>query len=109
MENLWRSCAKVRDPIELSFGVVNRVCIGVWDGVHMRREEGEVLVDFLSIGLKGVSECIFKTELYSTRAWKIHNISVRTIYQRDRYLFFFLKMYYCYDIEIGIYEKTAKM
>jgi len=26
-------------------------------------------------------ECIFKTEMYSTRAWKVYNISVLTIYQ----------------------------
>jgi len=38
--------------------------IGVFDvGPHAPRE-GEVLVFFLPIGLNGVFECIFKTELY---------------------------------------------
>jgi len=40
--NLWRICAKVREPIELPFGVVNRVgpSIGVLDGVHIPQGKG---------------------------------------------------------------------
>ena len=39
-------------------------------------------------------ECMFKTEMYSAHAWNVCNISVRTIYWWNRYLFFFLKMYF---------------
>jgi len=48
MGNLWRCCAKVRELIELSFGVVSGVSsgIGVLDGVHVTQREGEVLEVF---------------------------------------------------------------
>jgi len=49
---------------------------------------------FLPFGLNSVFKCAFKTEMYLTRAWKVDNISVWTMYRRNRYLFFFLKMYF---------------
>jgi len=70
---LWRSCAKVRQPIELSFVVVSGVdsSIGVLDGVHVPQGEGEVLRVLgvsLTIALNGVLEFISLREMYSTRA-----------------------------------------
>jgi len=35
--------------------------------------------------LNGVFDCIFKTKLYLTGAWKIDSISAQTVYQRNRY------------------------
>ena len=42
--NLWHSCVKVREAIELPFWVVISLGsgIGVLDGVHILQEEGEV-------------------------------------------------------------------
>jgi len=40
------------------------------------------------------TECMFKTETYSARAWKDCNVFIRTIQQWNRYLLFFLKMYF---------------
>jgi len=59
MGNFWRSCAKLRELIELSFGMVNGVgqMMGVLDGVHVPQEEGEALRFFFPIGLNGVSAC----------------------------------------------------
>ena len=47
---LLHSCAKVHEPIELSFGVVSGVSLGirVLDEVHMPQGEGEVLGVFWS-------------------------------------------------------------
>jgi len=44
MESLRRSCAKVREPSELWFGVVRGVDrgLGVLDGVYVQQTEGEV-------------------------------------------------------------------
>ena len=44
MGPLLRSCAEVREPIELSFGVVSGVHPGidVLDGVHVPQGEGAV-------------------------------------------------------------------
>jgi len=68
--NLLRSCAKVREPIELSFGVVNGVGrgLGVLDGVHVPQGEGEVWGIFCPTGLNGDIWCILKTEVYSTHS-----------------------------------------
>jgi len=42
MGTLWRSCAKVRKPMELPFGVVRGVgpVIIVLDGVHISKGKG---------------------------------------------------------------------
>jgi len=65
MGSLWRSCAKLREPIELSFVVVSWVgsSIGVLDEFHVPQAKGEVSGVFWSIGLNGVlgftrRECI---------------------------------------------------
>jgi len=52
------------------FGVVSGVGqkTGVLDGVHIPQGEGKVLGAFLPVGLNGVFECIFKTEMYLTHA-----------------------------------------
>jgi len=49
MGNLWRSCAKVCDPIKLSFGVVSWVSssIGVLDGGLRSSRVREVLGGFV--------------------------------------------------------------
>jgi len=41
MGNLWHSCVKVREAIELPFGVVNGVALGagVLDGVQVPQGE----------------------------------------------------------------------
>jgi len=49
---------------------------------------------FLPTDLNGVFECIFKTETYLTHAWKVDNIPVWTICQWNRYLLFFLEIYF---------------
>jgi len=51
MGNLLRSCAEVREPIELSFGVVSGVGPGihVLDGVHVSQKEEAVLGIFLHL------------------------------------------------------------
>jgi len=66
MGNLWRCCAKVREPIELSFGVVSGIGsgIGVLDGGPRAPNVRE---GFFRI-LNDVFEFIFKTEMYSTLA-----------------------------------------
>jgi len=53
MGTLLCICVKVREAIELPFGVVSGVGTGidVFDGVHMPQGEGEVLAFFASIGL----------------------------------------------------------
>jgi len=50
---LLRICAEVREPIELSFGVVSGSGIGVLDGVHVLQEKGQfpgVLAPLVSLG-----------------------------------------------------------
>jgi len=79
----------------MPFGEVSDVGRGmaVLDGSpHLAREK-EVL-GFSPHWFKWRFWVYFKEETYSTRAYKANNISVRTIYQRNRYLFFCLKMYF---------------
>jgi len=47
-----RSCVDVREPIELSFGVVSEVglSIDVLDGVHVAQKEGWIWGLFVPIG-----------------------------------------------------------
>jgi len=61
----------------MPFGVVNRVIrwIGVLDGVHVPQGEGEVWGCFRSHWFES---CVL-TKMYSTRAWKVDSISVRTV------------------------------
>jgi len=61
---LWRSCAKVREPVELLFRVVSGLGqdIGVLDGVHVPQREGEVLGERFAWHF----ECILKTKMYLT-------------------------------------------
>ena len=49
MGTLWRTCATVPQPLELWFGVVRVVDLGipVLDGVHVMQVEGEVLGVFV--------------------------------------------------------------
>jgi len=50
------SCVEVRELIELSFGVVSGVSLGirVLDGVQVHQREGRVLEVFWSCGLNGI-------------------------------------------------------
>ena len=65
MGTLLHSCAKVHEPIELSFWMVSGVGrgTGVLDGVYVPKEEGRFGGFFVPIGLNG----IFLTEMYSIR------------------------------------------
>jgi len=58
----------VCEEIKLPFGVVSGVGSGicVLDGVHILQAAGKVSGFFWSIGLNGIFECIFETEVYST-------------------------------------------
>jgi len=60
------------DWIWMPFGVVS----GVGQVMGASKEE-EVSGVFVPIVLNG---SIFRTEIYSTHAWKVDNISIRTIY-----------------------------
>ena len=53
MGTLLRSCAKLREPIELSFGVVNGVGLGipVFNGGQSAQGEGAVSVVFRHCGV----------------------------------------------------------
>jgi len=66
MGTLLHICAEVHEPIELSFGLVSGVGLGirVLDGRPRAPREREVLGFYGPIGLNGV----FLTEMYSTRA-----------------------------------------
>jgi len=61
MGNLLRTCVKVRQTIELSFGVMSGVGpgIGVLDGSSRAMEGRESFGVVLPICLNGVFECIF--------------------------------------------------
>jgi len=65
---LLRTCVELREPIELSFGVVSGLGSGVHvlDGAHLPRE-GWILGSFATIGPM-VSIAYFVTEMYSTYA-----------------------------------------
>jgi len=67
MGTLLRSCAKVREPIELSFWVVNGVSLGirVLDGIQVPQGEGAASEVFQHNWFQWH---IFRTEMYSTRA-----------------------------------------
>jgi len=60
---LMCSCAEVHEPIELSFGVVSGIGLGICilDGSTCLKERGD-FGGFSPIGLNG----IFLTEMYST-------------------------------------------
>ena len=62
-------------------------------GIHIPQGEWEVLGVFFPFGLNGVFE-YFKTEMYSTHESKVDIILVRTVYQQNNYLFFFLQIYF---------------
>jgi len=95
----------------MPFGVVNGVgfirdgCIR-W-GPHPQGKR-EVLGFFSPIGLNDVLECILKTEMYLTCESKADNISVRTVYQRNRYLFFFLIMYFVTRSKLAFRKNLLK-
>jgi len=69
MASLLRSCVKVREPIELSFGLVNGMGPGidVWNGSPRGSREGWILGSFAPIG-SVVSMAYFVTEMDSTHA-----------------------------------------
>jgi len=54
-----------------------------------------------------VFECIFRTEIYSTHAWKVDSISMDNISTES--LLNAVKNILCCEIEVGIYKKFAKM
>ena len=64
MGELWKNGSWISMP----FGMVSGVCRGkgVLDEVHIPQGEGWFGF-FRLIGLSGVFECIFKTEMLSTR------------------------------------------
>jgi len=78
MGTLWRSCAKLRESIEMPFSVVIMVDRGY--GVHIPNGKGRFW-RFFAVGLNGIFGCTFKTEMYPTRAQKVYNISVWAIHQ----------------------------
>jgi len=110
MGTLWHSCAKVREPMELLFGVVIGVgpSIGVLYGVYMPQWEGRLWGFFSPIGLNGFFECILKTDMYLTHAWKVDSISVWIIYQWNCYLLFFLKMYFATRLKFAFVRNLLK-
>ena len=66
--SVWKVyCGKMADWIWMSFGVVNWVGRVTGWRPHPQGER-EVSGVFVPIGLNDVFECIFKTEVYSTRA-----------------------------------------
>jgi len=76
---LLHSCVKVPERIEMQIGVVSEVSGGmdVLDGSTCLKGRGGFGF-FSPIGLNGV---FFNRNIgYSTRAWKVDNISVLTIY-----------------------------
>jgi len=60
------------------------------------------------VGPSDLNGVFFKTEMYSTRAWKIDNISVWTIYHWKRLSIGFPKVYSSFKIEVEVYEIFAK-
>jgi len=87
--------------IWMPFGVVSGVGrgMGVLHGgpVHIPKEKGGFGV-FLPCWFEWRVWVFFlKTEMYLTCAWKVDSIYIRTIYQRHRCVFFFLKMYLLRD------------
>jgi len=62
MVNLLHSCAKVREPMELSFGMVSGVGLGihVLDGVQLPQGERAVSGDFRPHWFEW---CIFRAEM----------------------------------------------
>jgi len=60
-----------------------------------------------SIGLNGVLEFICNREIYSTRARKIDNIIVQTIYYWNRYFMQFSKIG-CYDTDVALRRNLQK-
>ena len=85
------SCAEVCEPIELSFGVVSGVSLGIYvlDGVQVLQGEGTVSEVF---HLHWFEWSIFCTEMYSTHALKIDNISICTVDRRNRHFTGFPKL-----------------
>ena len=78
---MWRSCAKVREPNELSFGVVSGAGpgVGVLDvGPHLQRE-GEVWGFDVGILVRDLP-LRRRRRTYSVRVRKFEKISVRPIY-----------------------------
>ena len=78
MGTFLRSCAFLREPIELSFWEVRAVSpdIGVLDGVHVLQGEGAVSVFALIDPL--VSMAYFVIEMYSTRADEVTRVNIKT-------------------------------
>jgi len=74
------SCVKVREAINLLFGEVSGVGrrVRILDGVFIW--QGDEVVYFLggrfSHWFEWRFEYIFKTEMYSTQAWKVDNILI---------------------------------
>jgi len=77
MGTLLRNCAKVHEPIELLFGVVNGVGRGMGVLRYVSQGEKEVSGFFCFCWFEWH---IFLTEMYFTRAWKFDSISARTIH-----------------------------
>jgi len=111
MGTLWRSRAEVRELIELSFGVVSGMGSGirVLDGGR-DHPRGRVVFRVLwsIIGLNGFLFCVGKGETYLLVCEKftifpygqcIDGIVIKCV----------LKNVLCYEIEVGIYEKFAKI
>ena len=65
----WRSCAKEREAIKLSFGVTNGVGSGIraLNGCPHLPRGRDVSEIFWSIGLNGVFECILNTNVFDSR------------------------------------------
>jgi len=70
MGTLWHWCVKMREAIELPFGVVSGVGpgIGLLDGGPDLPREGNFFLEggFLSIGLHLIFDCTGNKETYST-------------------------------------------
>jgi len=72
METLLHSCAEVREPIELSFGMVSDVGPGIYVlDRGSRAPKGRAVVGIFRHlrphWFELAERCIFRTEMYSTR------------------------------------------
>jgi len=96
MVTLLHSCVKVCEAIRQS-----SCHLGCWWG---RPRDGCIrwgphpkgkgrFWGFFPIGLNDIFGCVFKTQIYLTRAWKLYNIFIWQIYHWKCHLFFFLRMY----------------
>jgi len=96
----------VREPIKLSFGVVNGVILGilVLDSSPGAPRQGQ----FQGFFTHWFKSSIFCTEIYSTHAWKVENISARRIYCWNRRFIGFPKIQSSSRSKLGFKRNMQK-